>query len=118
MKTRKETINRMHKLMSLITMEYLEDLEKAEEQRKACEEAEKSDKLVITVLTGESNAKVMLNIMKEIKKVIDFMKDEENEVENWQRAGINAMFDQVNEEKVIPYDLAYAVSGIIGTAFN
>lgn len=118
MRTRKETINRMHKLMSIMTLEYLSDLDKAEEERKACEEAEKSDHLVITVLTGEGNAQVMLNIMKEIRKVIDFMKDEKNEIENWQLAGINAMFDQVNEDNSIPFDLAYAVSGILGTAFD
>ena len=118
MKTTKETLERMHKLMSVVTLEYLADLEQAEEERKACEEAEKNDDLVVVVLTGKTNAQVMLDIMKEIRKGINFMKDEKNEVENWQLAGINAMFDQCNEDKCIPFDIAYAVNGILGIAFD
>ena len=114
----KGTIYRMHKLMSIMTLEYLADLEKAEEERKVCKEAEKHDELVCTVLTGETNAQVMLEYMKEIRKCINFMNDEKNEVEDWQLAGINAMFDQVNEDKFVPFDLAYAISGILGIVFD
>ena len=114
----KGTIYRMHKLMSIMTLEYLADLEKAEEERKACEEAEKNNDPVVMVLTGETNARMTLEYMKEIRKCINFMNDEKNEVEDWQLAGINAMFDQVNEDKFVPFDLAYAISGILGIVFD
>ena len=39
--------------------------------------------------------------------------DLENEVEDWQIAGINAMLDKVNESKTIPFDLPYAINGIL-----
>ena len=118
MKTTKETLERMCKLMSVMTLEYLADLEKAEEEREACEEAEKNDDPVVIVLTGKTNAQMMLEYMKELRKGIKFMKDEENEVENWQLAGINAMFDQVNEDKCVPFDIVYAIGGILGTIFD
>ena len=35
------------------------------------------------------------------------------EIEEWQIAGINAMFDQANKEGIVPYDLPYAIEGIL-----
>jgi hypothetical protein len=117
MKTRKETVQRLMKLLGVFTMDYLSDLENIENEKKLCAEAEQTGEPKIIVLTGEQNAKVMLNCMKEIRKAVKFLNDDENEVDNWQLAGINAMFDTVNETKEIPYDLPYAVCGILGTDF-
>ena len=42
-----------------------------------------------------------------------FYERTENDVEEWQIAGINAMFDQCNEERIIPYDLPTAIKGLL-----
>ena len=55
----------------------------------------------------------MKNCMKASVKAAKFIRDKENEVEDWQIAGINAMFDKVNESKTIPFDLPYAINGIL-----
>lgn len=117
MKCRKETLKRMKMALANLSIEYMNDLEKAEEERKACEKAKESGELVVMILTGEQNAKVMLECMKDMKEAIDFMSNTDRDVENWQLAGINAMFDQCNAERVIPFDIGTAVCGILGTQF-
>lgn len=117
MKCRKDTIIRMRLALANLSIEYMNDLDQAEREREACEKAKESGELVVMVLTGESNANVMLKCMKDMKEAIDFMKNAEYEVENWQLAGINAMFDQCNAEGIIPFDIGTAVCGILGTRF-
>ena len=117
MKTRIETTQRLRKLMSIFAMEYLSDLDKIEEERKTVEEAENSGERFMIVLAGEQNSKVSLSCMKETRKAIDFMKNAENDVENWQLAGINAMLDYINVDGNIPFDLPTAICGILGTDF-
>lgn len=117
MKCRKETLKRMKMALANLSIEYMNDLEKAEEERKACEKAKESGELVVMILTGEQNAKVMLECMKDMKEAIDFMNNTDRDVENWQLAGINAMFDQCNAERVIHFDIGTAVCGILGTQF-
>ena len=117
MKTRKETITRLHVMMSILSMEYMDNLSKAEEEQKACEEAKKSGELKITVLTGDWNAKVMMDCMKETRKAIEYMKNDDNDIEEWQLAGINAMFDTVNATGNLPFDLPTAICGILGTDY-
>ena len=117
MKCRKETITRMRLALANLSIEYMNDLEKAEQEREACKKAEESGEFTIMVLTGEQNAKVMLDCMKDMKEAIDFMNNTDRDVENWQLAGINAMFDQCNSEGIIPFDIGTAVCGILGTQF-
>lgn len=117
MKCRKDTINRMRLALANLSIEYMNDLDQAEKEREACEKAKESGELVCIVLTGESNAKVMLQCMKDMREAIDFMKNPEHDIENWQLAGINGMFDQCNAEYIIPYDIGTAVCGILGTQF-
>ena len=115
MKCRKDTINRMRIALANLSIEYMNDLDTAEKERQTCKKAEKSGTPFLMVLTGEQNAKVMLDSMRDMREAIDFMKDTDNEVENWQLAGINAMFDQCNAEGIIPFDIGAAVCGILET---
>ena len=117
MKCRKDTIIRMRLVLANLSIEYMNDLDQAEKEREVCEKAKESDELVCIVLTGESNAKVTLECMKDMREAIDFMKNPEHDIENWQLAGINGMFDQCNAEGIIPYDIGTAVCGILGTQF-
>jgi uncharacterized UPF0160 family protein len=117
MKCRRDTIKRMRIALANFSMEYLDDLQKAEKEREICEKAKESDTQVCIVLTGKQNAEVMLECMKDMKKAIEFMTNADNDVENWQLAGINAMFDQCNAEHIIPFDIGTAVCGILGTEF-
>lgn len=36
-----------------------------------------------------------------------------NDIEEWQVAGINAMFDQCNKENIVPYDMPTAIKGLL-----
>jgi len=117
MKCRKETLKRMKMALANLSIEYMNDLEEAEQEREACKKAEESGELTIIVLTGEQNAAVMLECMKDMKEAIDFMSNTDNDEENWQLAGINAMFDQCNTECIVPFDIGTAVCGILGTQF-
>jgi hypothetical protein len=117
MKTREETTKRLRLLMSCYSIEYLHDLDVAEKEKKAVEKAKESDELTCFVMVGEQNAKVMLDCMKSVRDAIEYMKDEENIVENWQLAGINAMLEQANEDHMISFDLGYAICGILGTEY-
>ena len=38
---------------------------------------------------------------------------QKNDVEEWQLQGINAMFDSCNEENIVPYDLPWAIHGVL-----
>lgn len=62
------------------------------------------------ISTAENNARVMKSCMKE---AAEFLRDEKNDVEEWQLAGINAMFDQCNKENMVPYDMPTAIKGLL-----
>ena len=117
MKTRKETIERMQRILANLSIEYMNDLEKAEKERKACEKAKASGEPVCVILTGEQNAEVMLSCMKDFKEAIEFMQNDDMDVDPWQLAGINAMFDQCNADCILPFDIGTAVCGILGTQY-
>ncbi len=59
------------------------------------------------------NASVMKDCMKASRDAANYLRDKENDVEDWQIAGINAMFDQCNKESIVPYDLPYAINGLL-----
>ena len=65
------------------------------------------------VSTAGNNASVMKDCMKEAREAAEFLRDMENDVEAWQLAGINAMFDQCSRESIVPYDLPAAVKGLL-----
>jgi len=90
-----------------------EDAEEREaaEFEKQCKE--EPDKLQCRVSAHDNNARVMKDCMREARDVAEFLKNRENDIEEWQIAGINAMFDQCNVEKIVPYDLPTAIKGLL-----
>ena len=112
---RQKAIKRMYKLVYWFADEMLknEDMaahEKAEFERRRKEEP---DKQIIMVCAGGNNAEVMKDCMREARDAAEFLKSRESDIEEWQIAGINAMFDKCNEERIIPYDLPTAIKGLL-----
>lgn len=112
---RGKVLKRIHRLTAWFAEEMIDQEEKGQKAReefeKAC--AEEPEKQIIMVDCSSGNANCMKECMKASIKVAKFIRDKENEVEDWQIAGINAMFDKVNESKTIPFDLPYAINGIL-----
>lgn len=114
---RKELAKRLRRATYLFTREYLDELEKVEQEKaecKAAEEAYKSDGVVRCVLlTAENNAKTMLGCMKDMVRAAEILADPEEDVDEWMMAGITAMLDKANEMKIIPYDLPGSICGVL-----
>ncbi len=113
--SRQKVIKRMYKLVywfadEMLKYEDMEEQEKAEFERKSKEEP---DKQIIMVSTSGNNARVMKDCMREARDAAEFLRDRENDIEEWQITGINAMCDQCNVEKIIPYDLPTAIKGLL-----
>ena len=112
---RQKAIKRMYKLVYWFADEMLkeEDAEKREaaEFERQCKE--EPDKPQFRVSAHNNNANVMKDCMREARDAAEFLRDRENDIEEWQIAGINAMFDQCNIENVIPYDLPTAIKGLL-----
>lgn len=112
---RGKVLKRIHRLTAWFAEEMIDQEEKG---RKAREEFEKAcaaepEKQIVMVFCSDGNAECMKNCMKASIKAAKFIRDKENEVEDWQIAGINAMFDKANESQTIPFDLPYAINGIL-----
>lgn len=116
---RMKLMTRICKLNMIFTEEYLNELKTAEEEKKKVEELKETerDELCCMVLTGEWNANVDLDCMKTCAEIIGYLRDEENDVEAWQLAGINAMMDKSNEEHSVDYSMPQAISDILGIRF-
>lgn len=114
-KSRQKAIKRMYKLVYWFADEMLkyEDMEKQEKAEFERQSEKEPDKQIIMVSASGNNAKVMKECMKEARDAAEFLKDRENDIEEWQITGINAMFDQCNIEKIMPYDLPTAIKGIL-----
>lgn len=106
---RKQVIKRLYALVYWFADEMLSE-EEAEFER---EKAEKPGELVIRVSAHDNNARVMKHCMKATRDAANYLRNEENEVEDWQIAGINAMLDQCNKENIVAYDLPYAINGLL-----
>ena len=87
--------------------------ETTEEKILAFEKEKEAGELVVMISTAENNARVMKSCMKEAREAAEFLRDEKNDVEEWQLAGINAMFDQCNKENMVPYDMPTAIKGLL-----
>lgn len=112
---RQKAIKRMYKLVywfadEMLKEEDAEEKEAAEFERQCKEEP---DKMQFRVSAHDNNARVMKNCMREARDAAEFLRDRENDIEEWQIAGINAMCDQCNVEKAIPYDLPTAIKGLL-----
>ncbi len=113
--SRQKAIKRMYKLVYWFAGEMLkeEDAEEKEAAEFERQRKEEPDKLQFRVSTHDNNARVMKDCMREARDAAEFLKNRENDVEEWQIAGINAMCDQCNAEKIIPYDLPTAIKGLL-----
>lgn len=98
---RKKAIKRLYKLVYWFADEMLneEDAEKREAAEFEEQRKKEPDKLQFRVSVHDNNARVMKHCIREARDAAEFLKSGENDVEEWQIAGINAMFDQCNEEK-------------------
>lgn len=112
---RKQVIKRLYALVywfadEMLSEEEAEAREAAEFER---EKAEKPGKLIMRVSAHDHNASVMKHCMKATRDAVNYLRNKENEVEDWQIAGINAMLDQCNKENIVAYDLPYAINGLL-----
>lgn len=112
---RKQVIKRLYALVYWFADEMLSE-EEAEARDAAEFEREKAENpgvLTMRVSVHENNAGVMKHCMKAARDAANYLKNKENDIEDWQIAGINAMMDQCNKESIIPYDLPYAINGLL-----
>lgn len=56
---------------------------------------------------------VLRTCLCDLDDITDFLGDMQNKVEGWQAAGINAMLDQCDPEKEVPYGLTGALKGLL-----
>ncbi len=112
---RKQVIKRLYSLVywfadEMLSEEEAEAREAAEFER---EKAEKPGELIMRVSAHDNNARVMKDCMKAARDAANYLRDKENDVEDWQIAGINAMLDQCNKEGIVAYDMPYAINGLL-----
>lgn len=120
--TRKQLIRRLQRATYAYTDEYLAELDnkaKEDEALKAFDElTEESEEIYCMCLTAEHNMNVMLECIREMKRAIDILLNEDEDVDEWMIAGVNAMLDKANEMKIIPYDLPTAICGTLGSQYR
>ncbi len=112
---RKQVIKRLYSLVywfadEMLSEEEAEAREQAEFER---EKAEKPGELIMRVSAHDNNARVMKHCMKAARDAANYLRNKENDVENWQIAGINAMLDQCDKEGIVAYDMPYAINGLL-----
>lgn len=114
---RKKAIKRTQKLVYYFANFMLEEEEKEEKEKAELKKAQDEGKAVIMVSCAENNIKCMHDCMKTANDVVKFLENRDNEIEEWQLAAINAMYETCNtmeEGKVtIPFDLPYAIKGLL-----
>lgn len=112
----KKLLEKLYKLNYWFCNEMMEDEAEVKEFEKACEEAKKTDSPVMIISAAPGNVKCMKGCMEDTVKVINFLRNKENQeyIEPWQMAGAEAMFNQCSEDGVIPYDLPGALMAVLG----
>lgn len=109
---------RLHHLGWFYTQEYLKELENKVEEEKRIQELKNSDEPVCCVLTADNNAKVMLDCMKATNAAMDILRDEDEDVEDWQISAINAALDTTNDSQYVSFDLPYCILGMMGAQYR
>ena len=111
----KSTAIRIQRLGFFFAGEMLDEEEKGEKNKLAFEKeaAENPGKKMAFIDVSANNVSCMKECFKSCRKSYRYLGTHKADIEDWQLAGINAMFDQVNESKVVPYDLPYAIEGIL-----
>ena len=111
----KSTATRIQKLGFWFAGEMLDEEDQGRKNREQYEKekAENPDKLVVMVDASENNVRCMKECLKSCRRSYQHICKNKGDIEEWQIAGINAMFDQTNKEGIVPYDLPYAIEGIL-----
>lgn len=118
---RKKLAKRLQRVTFWFTGEYVKELankEKEDAAVKAMQTEPDDGQIKCMVLTAENNAKVMLGCIKELVQAVDILTDREEDVDDWMLAGITAMLDKCNEQKVIPFDLPTSICGLLGAEWR
>lgn len=113
--SRQKAINRLYKLVYWFADEMLKEEAEGERNRAEFEKkrAEKPGEMIIMVDCSENNVRCMKNCMKASVEALNYLKNKDNEAEEWQITAINAMFDQCNKENIVPFDLPYSIKGLL-----
>ncbi len=113
--SRRIAIKRMYALVYWYVDEMLkeEDAEKREKEEFKKQLEAEPDKLQCRISAHDNNARVMKTCIREARDAIKFLINSENDIEEWQISGINAMFDQCNIENIVPYDMPTAIKGLL-----
>lgn len=113
--SRKKAIKRTEKLVYFFASFMLDEEAKRDEERETFEKAVAEGKQVMIVSCAENNIRCMHNCMKESVEVAKYLKNKEVEIEEWQLAGINAMYEACDKENgvEIPHDLPYVIKGLL-----
>lgn len=61
----------------------------------------------------KSNRKELKACLNDLGDVMDFLKDGQNQVQDWQIAGMNAMLDQCAGGHAVPHEVPTAFKGLL-----
>lgn len=113
---RKQILDKLYRYNYWFCNEMMKEEEKVKEFEAACKKAEQEETPVIIVSGSAGNVKCMRHCMEATAKIITFLrnKEEQEYIEAWQLAGIQAILEQCKEDQVVPFDLPYAIQGILG----
>lgn len=86
------------------------------EFEKACEEEKDTGENAIIVSGAAGNVKCMKGCMEDTIRVINFLRNEEEQqyIEQWQLAGAEAILSKCQEEGIIPFDLPETLMAVFG----
>lgn len=116
---RKTVIDRMCRLSYWFANEMLKEEDKDQKFREEAQKMQERKKehpeepVTFMVSAAANNARVMKDCMRATVEATNYLRDKKNDIERWQLAGIMGMFDQAKKEQIIPYDLPYAVNGLL-----
>lgn len=112
---RREAVRIMYKLVCWFKNEMFEeeDAEKREAAGFKKQYEEELEKMQFRVSAHRNNIGVLKRCIRETREAVKLLCDRENDVEEWQVAGINAMFGQCIMENIVPYNLPMAINGLL-----
>lgn len=117
--TRRELATRIARMENVFTAEYIKELAKAEEEKKAAAamKNESGNEFKCLVMTGDWNAQVDLECMKSCVEIIAYLTEDDCDMQDWQHAAITAMLDTANENHFVDYSMPQAISDVLGIRF-
>lgn len=112
----KEIIDQLYRYNYWFCNEMMKHEEENKKFEKACEEAKENGESVCIVSAALGNAKCMKGCMEDTVKVINFLrnKEEQQYIESWQLAGAEAILAKCKEDGVIPFDLPGTLMAVFG----